>query len=255
MKIVALISSYKETDLLSSCLRSAQWCDMRMIFEGETNGENNFSDLGTALQYNIIQYNGVWKSDADKRTTMLDFAKELLDDDPNYWALWLDGDEILLWGEYLHDLCQRAEIETATGGAAIKIVEYDGSVANCFGKLIKLKSVKRYIMSSYEVELENGMTVALPNVPICTAGGIPIGEITSKNDPLLATNRPPLQGEPHLLHRHGLRDPSRSVQRLHDAESESFQTLVKEAGLQGVDVKVVQKSSIGNYGRGEKDNG
>lgn len=235
MKIAALISYYDEKDLLPSCIKSAQYCDMRMMFSGPTNADENICDHGTAVQYNLIQYPGIWKSDADKRTDMLVAAQELLHDDPDYWALWLDADEILLWGEYLHDLCRRAEIETATGGAAIKIVEYDGSVANCFGKLIKLESIKRYVMSSYEVELNNGMTVALPNVPICTAGGIPIGEIKEATDPLLATNRPPLQGEPHLLHRHGLRDPRRSVQRLHDAESESFQTLVKSAGLEGVE--------------------
>ena len=73
------------------------------------------------------------------------------------------------------------------------------------------------------------MTVALPNVPICTAGGIPIGEIKERNDPLLALNRPPLIGEPHLLHRHGLRNPEREAPRLHNEEEKSFSKLVKSS--------------------------
>jgi hypothetical protein len=176
-------------------------------------------------------------TDASKRTSILHIAKSIASKNgwDDVWGLWLDGDEILLWGEYLHDHCRRAEQETGTGGTAIKIVEYDGSVANCFGKLIRLDAVKRYVTSSYEIELTNGLTLALPNVPICTAGGIPVGTIGGRDDPILAINRPPLQGEPHLLHRHGLRDKERQVERLHDTEAESFQQLVKDAGLGKVD--------------------
>lgn len=231
MKIIALISTYQENDMLFSCIDSARDLDEIIVFDGTTKGMKNGMDVympmrtrkNTRYQYT----KGHWKSDADKRTEMLKEAQAWFDDD-NVWALWLDSDEVLLYGEYLHDHCHRADQETATGGTTIRIVEYDGSVAQCYGKLIKVHAIREYIMSSYEVKLSNGMTVALPNVPICSAGGVPIGEIKDRDDPLLALNRPPLIGEPHLLHRHGLRNPDREAPRLHDEEAADFEKLVKE---------------------------
>lgn len=245
-KIVALVSTYKEEDILASCVRSAKHCDSVVIFDGPTNAEERVNWRTVPPPFplfgNSVYIQGGWTSDADKRTTMLGFAKSF-GDKQHDWALWLDGDEVLIWGKYLHDHCKRADQETATGGTTLRIVEYDGSVAECYGKLIKLDSIKRYVMSSYEVELTNGMTVALPNVPICYAGGLPYGKITGINDPLLGRNRPPLAGEPHLLHRHGLRDPNRGVERLHEAEADSFSVLVKDAGLEGVDKQTVEKGN------------
>jgi hypothetical protein len=235
MKIVGLISTYQEEELLPSVIDSAKDLDMILVFRGPVGADaDSWKEVWDDSNV-TLQFEGEWVSDASKRTSMLDIARVLTDGKKDVWGLWLDGDEILLWGEYLKDHCRRADMQTATGGTALKIVEYDGSVAECYGKLIKLTAIKQYIMSSYEVELTNGLTVALPNVPICYPGGIPYGNIKNVNDPLLAINRPPLQGEPHLLHRHGLRNPERTAERLHDTEAESFQTLVKDAGLEGVD--------------------
>ena len=232
MNIISLISVFEESEhMLQSCIYSARWSDEIFVFDGTTQAESNVLKQshikiasgrhGTPYHF----YSGQWRSDADKRTEMLMEAKAW---DQDSWALWLDGDEILNYGEFLKDLCYRAEEETSTGGTTIRIVEYDGSVAQCYGKLIRVGNISKYLMSSYEVELTSGLTVALPNVPICSAGGIPIGEIKERDDPILALNRPPLIGEPHLLHRHGLRSPEREAPRLHDVEAESFQTLLNE---------------------------
>lgn len=261
-RIVALISTYQEEELIASVIRSAIHLDGIIVADGTTDSgkataNRNRYTVGGEFEeafrkrvglkdfYDFQYLCGHWNSDAHKRTEMMDFAKGQLIGKESDWALWLDGDEVLLWGQYLHDHCSRADHVTGTGGTTLKIVEYDGSVAECFGKLIKLDAVKRYIMSSYEIELSNGMTVALPNVPLCTAGGLPIGNITSPDDPLLAKNRPPLQGEPHLLHRHGLRSPEREALRMHDTEGESFSALVKSAGLEGVDT-ITQTRRDGN---------
>lgn len=235
MKIAALISCYEESELVASAIQSASALDLVMVFDGPIGQDSDYCSRSFQgpLSYTIT-YDGGWISDASKRTHMLETAKDIFTEDKDFWILWLDGDEILLWGEYLKDHCKRADQETGTGGTTLRIVEYDGSVYQCYGKLIKAAAVKRYVMSVLEVELINGMTVALPNVPICHPGGIPYGEIKTVDDPMLAINRPPLQGEPHLLHRHGLRDPERRVERLHDTEAESFQTLVRDAGLETV---------------------
>jgi hypothetical protein len=230
LKIIALISAFEEEDLLDSCIESAADLDEIFVFDGTVDAEYNFKENRSKrlsrLHVPYWEYHGIWKSDADKRTDMLMEAKAW---DHDAWGLWLDGDEILLYGQYLKDHANRADRETGSGGFTIRIVEYDGSVAQCYGKIIKLGNVSKYLMSSYEIELESGLTIALPNVPICSSGGIPIGEITKRDDPILALNRPPVIGEPHLLHRHGLRDPERSVKRLHDKEAEDFQTLVEES--------------------------
>ena len=217
-----------EGDLLNSCIDSAKDVGTILVFEGPINHNGNrhqfVKKTMTPRGTDYYLYRGRWKSDASKRTDMLMEAKA---ENHDAWGLWLDGDEILLYGEYLRDHCRRADSETATGGTTIRIVEYDGSVAQCYGKLIKVGNVSKYIMSSYEIELESGLTVALPNVPICSAGGMPIGNITDRDDPILAINRPPLMGEPHLLHRHGLRDPNRTAPRLHDEEAKDFQLLLE----------------------------
>lgn len=231
LKIIALISSFEEhPDMLDSCIESCRDLDEIFVVDGPTTFPlNKFDGAWDAFRTprNKVRYmraTGVWKSDADKRTDILREAKAWNHD---AWGLWIDADEILLYGQYLRDHCNRADEETATGGSTIRIVEYDGSVAQCYGKLIRLGSVRRYILSSYEIELENRMTVALPNVPICSAGGIPIGEIEGRDDPQLALKRPPVIGEPHLLHRHGLRNPSRTAPRLHETEADDFENLVK----------------------------
>jgi len=230
LKIIALISSFEEhPDMLDSCIESARDLDEIFVMDGPTTFPLNKFDY-TWTPYstpNHVQYKkgtGVWKSDADKRSEMLWQAQAW---DHDAWGLWIDADEILLYGQYLRDHINRATEESAAG-YTIRIVEYDGSVASCYGKLIRLGSIRSYTMSSYEVILENGITVALPNVPICSAGGIPIGEIEGRDDPQLALKRPPVIGEPHLLHRHGLRSPKREAPRLHDKEAESFDKLVKE---------------------------
>lgn len=229
MKIIALISAYQEGDLLHSAIESAADLDEIFVFDGPVDAEYNMKENRqkrlSRLHTPYWLYPGIWKSDADKRTDMLIEAKAW---DHDAYGLWLDGDEILLFGQYLKDHANRADRETGTGGFTLRIVEYDGSVALCFGKVIKLGSISQYVMSSYEVKLESGLTIALPNVPICSSGGIPIGTIGGREDPILAKNRPPLIGEPHLLHRHGLRDPERTAPRLHDKEAESFEELRNE---------------------------
>jgi hypothetical protein len=51
----------------------------------------------------------------------------------------------------------------------------------------------------------------------------------------LARHRPPLAGEPHLLHRSVLRDPERTERRLSDVEGDWFEQAISDAGLEGVE--------------------
>jgi len=228
--IVALISAYREGALLDSCVDSAmrRGIDAVCVFEGPVGPDTNaepYSSHNALRRDGVWTYAGGWKSDAAKRTAMLEWAQKhaainAKTDDPSLWILWLDGDELLLWGEYLIDHVRRAEQEsTGVGGFAIRLVELDGSVAKCHGKIVRGDLIARYVESSYQVELHGGMVIALPNEPICGPGGTPAAwgdrEIVLED---LAELRPPVAGEPHLLHRTMLRDPSRGVERLHEAE-------------------------------------
>jgi hypothetical protein len=213
------------------------------VFEGpigDTAAESSATDIPLGTRANLWTKFGRWESDAAKRDDMLRWSKEHRrrrvrgaadDDNDPLWILWLDGDEVLLYGEYLRDWCERAAKTTGAGGFPLRLVEMDGSVAKCYGKIVRAGVISRYLQSSYQIELHNGMVVALPNVPICSAGGIPIrpNDLIGQLDPeslsvklWLSENRPPLMGEPHLLHRSMLRDPNRVARRQHEAEAEFF---------------------------------
>lgn len=269
--IVGLVSSYREgLPLLGTLASAARGCDVVLVAEGPTADGQVGEAAGDPSPLpggsrrttgNAVVTNGAWATDAEKRTHLLEWAQEVHQrKGPSLplWCLWLDGDEVLVWPEYLRDWCYRADLpahvspagekispvdETATGGWAIRLVELDGSVVKCYGKIIRGDKVARYLESSYQVELAGGMVVALPNVPICTAGGIPLRPADLPADIIpeaettqrwLAEYRPPLAGEPHLLHRPFLRHPARSARRLHEAEGEWFPNALEQHGLGGL---------------------
>lgn len=185
---------------------------------------------------------GGYSSDAEKRTAMLNRAKTIAnkrgreEGENELWVVWLDGDELLLYGEYLADLCYRAAFETGAGGFPLRIVEFDGSVAISYGKIIRASAVVSYETSSYQVRLRNGVIVALPNEKVCGAGGIPavsqelFESLHSRQEEIMAHYRPPLAGEPHILHRSLYRSPERDVERQSDAEARWFKEILGPDG-------------------------
>ena len=242
--IYALVSSYKEGRLLKATVKSAQQgCDVVCVYEGPV-GPDAKADPDHGGIWNgyfgssVATAFGVWESDAEKRTKMLQWAQQHharfvgrneWEEEP-LWVLWLDGDETLIWGEYLADWCFRADAETGIGGFAMRIVELDGSVVKAHGRIFRGEVVSHYLDSSYQAVLQNDMIVALPNTPICAAGGVPIG--WGDGSPVTIDDmgdlRPPLQGEPHILHRSMLRDPSRGVRRLHDDEQQFYGAKIEQ---------------------------
>lgn len=245
--IVGLISSYSEGSLLAGAVRSLlPACDRVGVFEGPI-GDNQmpakdavqhiYSLAGKELHIAELRR---YADAADKRNVCLAWAKSV----QATWAVWLDADEVLLWGEYLRDMIYRAETEgvetgTAIGGFPVRVVELDGSVALATNRIVSTAAVNGYLHDAYQAELVNGMVVALPSEKICGAGGVPYGafphdqlpggELVPVQDPAhprvqeyLARHRPPVAGEPHILHRAVLRDPSRGARRLSEVEAEWF---------------------------------
>lgn len=247
MVIVGLISSYDEGSLLAGAVRSLlPACDRVGVFEGPI-GDNPmppkdaiqhvYALAGKELHIAELRR---YADAADKRNVCLMWAKSV----QAVWAIWLDGDEVLLWGEYLRDMIHRAEQEaqgpeTAIGGFPLRVVELDGSVALSNNRIVSTPIVRQYLHDAYQAELANGMVVALPNEKVCGAGGVPYGafphdqlpggEFVPVQDPshprvqeYLARHRPPVAGEPHVLHRAVLRDPGRGARRLSEVEAEWF---------------------------------
>lgn len=208
--------------MLATAIRSLSALDGVLVFEGpvEENEPIGAESVMPIKGENALKiYHGEWETDAVKRTAMLAKAKELWQGE--LWGLWLDGDEVLLWGEYLHDwlhrVVQQGDESNPVGGWPFALVELDGSTSLCMGKLVRLDLIREYLISSSWIELVNGERRTVGNVKYWDPVEGPL-QFDGEGKPHWRA-RPPLQGEPHLLHRHFLRDVSREVERQHLAEA------------------------------------
>lgn len=236
MKIVGLVSSFREGELLRSAIESLAPLDHVLVAEGPVEQNADLSGQESLIpsyvgepkrQVHVMR--GEWPADAAKRTAMIRWVQDrrwLRGEE--VWGLWLDGDEILLWGEYLADWLRRAsQAGTADDPAAgwpLSIVEPDGSVAWCMGKLIRVDLIERYLISSSFIEMKGGATRTVGNVQCWTPLDGPTQFTEAEGERLPHWRaRPPLQGEPHLVHRWHLREKQRQVERQHKAEERNYQ--------------------------------
>lgn len=243
MKIIGLVSSFREGSLLESAIHSLAALDAIVVFEGPVEQNANATGEPSAIPnrvggLQVSTVHGEWPADAAKRTAMIEWcqSRKWLENE-EVWGLWLDGDEVLLWGEYLHDWVTRASqagsADDPVAGWPISIVEMDGSVAWCMGKLVRVDLIDRYLISSSFIQMKGGATRTVGNVQCWTPLDGPTQFVErplppTADDPTPVERlphwraRPPLQGEPHLLHRWQLRPPSRGVERQHRAEERNY---------------------------------
>lgn len=235
MKIVGLVSSYREGRMLRSVVDSMRALDHVCVFEGPVDGNPPSgppSELPPAQKewHGRLSVNdGAWASDAAKRTAMVEWVQRRRWLDDETWALWVDGDELLIWGEYLHDwvwrVSQQGDADNPVAGWPIPLVELDGTVSICMGKLVRVDLVRRYLISSSYVELINGERVTVGNVEFWNPVDGPLRhvEVDAGVTRPHWRARPPLAGEPHLQHRPVLRSKLREVERQHVAEERNFE--------------------------------
>jgi hypothetical protein len=224
LKIVGLVSCFREGELVQAAIKSLAALDHTLVFEGPVEGNLDAAGQPSLLpkpgQRLSVVRGGPWASDAGKRTKMVEWVRKRpwLNDPEGTWGLWLDGDELLLWGDYLRDwllrVSEQGDEENPVAGWPLPLVELDGTVVICMGKLLRIDLVQRYLASSSYIELVDGSRRTVGNVPYWNV----------KDGPLLEhwRARPPLQGEPHLLHRPILRSKGRDVERQHAAEARAF---------------------------------
>ena len=201
MNLIALVSSYREGMLVHGAIRSGRAAMGRvLVFDGPAGPPHERGDRSDFKPFEkdqrVIVKHGKWGSDAGKRTAMLNWCRRY--EGPT-WAVWIDGDEVLLWGEYLPDYCRKVmENVPPVIAYTIKIVEVDGTVADCGAKVIRVDLVQAVLESSYQLKLfGTDAVLSLPNQPAREA---------------------PIPGVPHLFHRSFLRPADRAADRLHQRE-------------------------------------
>lgn len=231
--IVGLLSCHREGRLAADAAASLlEACQTVHVLEGPIGeaGEGPETDWRQfRREQRLILHSGVYDSDAGKRTVLLEKTRRY---PPPVWAVVVDGDEILLWAKYLPAQIEYAQ-HTGGHGVKLRLVEADGSVALLGSRVFRADLVERYLASSNQLLFTNGVTAAFPNQKLL-AGDEPDSHMMLEG----SQRRRPLQGEPFLLHRSSLRDPSRRAQRQHQAEAGEWEKLEQAAGLERITEKV-----------------
>lgn len=212
LPVVGLMSTFREGRLALAAVDSLlRCCDTVFALEGPIGdtdpqaGEETMFWRGRKVPPGIVvkHLREPSASDAAKRTMLLDWAKEKTGGP--FWGVVLDGDEVLLWPELLPDYLWRAEHADEPGGVALRVCEADGQVYESSARAMRFDRVRRYVLSGYQMELESGVVATFPLVP---------------------AKRPPIMGEPHILHRAYLRPPKRNDgARLSAAERDDLVSL------------------------------
>ena len=234
--IVGLVSSWREGELAQLAVASAlEGCDFVLVVDwpvgagGAQRGERtNLAPFMTkkagwvprlsVLQATHGQALNPHSSDAAKRTLMVERARNVygrrLKPNERLWGIWVDGDERLMFPEMLRHYIARGE-HTGNPNFPLRLVEAQGgAVSLCYGKVVDLQAVERYVASSYEVQLYGE--------PITRAWGNDNTHWSWQQGGNTEGARPPVIGEPHLLHLSALRPPGRDAERMHSAEADDL---------------------------------
>lgn len=228
--IAGLVSSYRDPLLRGAVESLLEGCDFVIVGEGPSLEAEPPPPDGTALELadtipNVHLIESTWTDEAAKKNELLHAARRVAGGafagDQWLWLVWLDSDELLLWARHLPDYARHVAGESSVGGWALRIVEPDGSVYRNSGRIARADLIGRYLYDWTQVELTSGMVVAFSHDLLCTAGGIPALDMGAYNAAtqeekleLMARHRPPLQGEPHIVHRWNLRPPERQARAL-----------------------------------------
>ena len=245
MKVVGLVSAYKEGRLVRGALESLQRIrlDDLIVYEGPA-GEV-LSDKVPDSEYEApwpdkimmpgergTPYYGHWRTDARKRDAMLQEAKRR---HPGpLWGVWLDGDEILGNGEYLRDRLQWCQWEDEANPDKepwarwpLRLIEADGRMSLITGRVVRLDLIRSYDVSTSVITNEAGIRDTYGNVP--EDSRIWIEHFLGAIDKGMMTAWPPLPCEPYIFHRSHLRHPARRGNRMHVQEAAELEKLRGDA--------------------------
>lgn len=228
MRVVGLISSYKEGPLIQHAIRTAmEACDSVYVLEGPAGApleaevpETELGDYSGRVQIDA----GRWRSDARKRTVLLQWAQR--EYGGPLWGLWLDADEVLVNGEYLRDWLQLLTWQEQSGGGRaercpLRLVELDGSISVTFAKLVRIDLVRSYEVSIAELLDEHGQIAKAGNFHDSFARYLDLdpGRAAKLGQGYLYWPPGPAPLDPYIVHRSSLRHPARAGLRMNEQEA------------------------------------
>ena len=230
MKLVGMISSYLEGDLLIGAMRSLDKAglDDMLVFEGPAGKPLEEYVPVSVMPRDVphVAKHNRWRSDARKRNEMLAEAKRRHPGE-ELWGVWLDGDEVLVNAEYLRDLLQAVTWNDEHDGSGeptihwpLRVVEADGSIAVTMGRLVRLDLIASYDISVSVVTNKHGFEEAFGNVNEDARLWVEVWMKAVETGRMIAW--PPLPCEPHIYHRSHLRHPLRRGLRLHKQERDEL---------------------------------
>ena len=240
VRIVGLISSYLEGDLLAGAMRSLDkiGLDDLIVYEGpageplDLSGVPGDLNLGSVFPRGIehVSKHGRWRTDARKRDEMLKAAKERSlrhQLTGPIWGVWLDGDEILVHGEYLRDQLQAVVWDDEAALAAdpeatptirrpLWVQEFEGSMGLTGSRVVRLDLIRSIDISISVVTNERGIEEAWGNTNPDARLWTEMWMMAVDKGRMIAW--PPISCQPHIVHRSNLRHPVRRGLRLHEQE-------------------------------------
>lgn len=256
-----MISSYKEGRLMQGAIGGLLrvGLDHLYIYEGPAGPPLDVDVPPTDLEgaelrqgqgFPITIEHGRWRTDGRKRNAMLKRAKKDFPDGP-LWAVVVDGDELLLAGEYLRDRLQwilwqdeLAAIEDPRAAPharwPLRLVEQDGSLSLITARVFRADLVQSIDHSSSVITNAAGVQEGWGNYAEVSKlwiegwlGAIDAGKMIAW---------PPLPAEPHLVHRSQLRHPLRRGLRMSEQEAAEFtRAQAAEANGAALDEETEQK--------------
>lgn len=239
MKVVGLVSSYREGRLVRGAIGSleAVGLDDLIVFEGPAGPEPEGieaapeSELDYCREFGRLVFSGRWRSDARKRDAMLKEVRRRHTvsgvETPPIWGVWVDGDELLVRGELLRDILQSVLWQDELGPDEpptirwpLRVVEPDGSIALTGGRLVRLDLIRSYDISVSVVTNYLGFEEAMGNENEDARLWLDLWMKAVDSGRMIAW--PPLPSEPFLVHRSQLRHPARRGLRMHHQEREKL---------------------------------
>lgn len=240
MKVVGLVSSYREGRLTLGCIRSLLQVglDDLLVSEGPAGEIPEGIEEAPASEFppELTVNHGRWRTDGRKRDAMLKEAQRrhaayerlhhLPEGNLPLWGVWLDGDEVLHGAEFIRDRLQGILWEDETRGgpprlnAPLWVKEPDGSLGVTSGRLVRLDLIRSYQVSVSVVRDVGGDEQGLGNVTTDSRLWLELWMQATESGRLVAW--PPGPGDSCIVHRSHLRHPARRGLRMHHQEAEEL---------------------------------
>ena len=230
--LFGLVSTYLDGNLAYHAVKSAlACCDQVLVLEGPCGDPLQADVPATYLgeladDPRVTVQTGRWRTDAKKRTAMVEWAHRHASGPT--WGLWLDADEYLVNGEFLPDWLQYLtwmdeRDDTPTMRQPLRLVELDGSISMSYVKLVRVDLVREYRVSIANLVNQMGIEEKAGNLHEHIGPWMQAHQQAAKGFLYWPPGPGPL--DPFIVHRSMLRHPDRAGLRLHEQEAQELRRI------------------------------